>query len=319
MAKDAATVLYTKEEKKAVSLEKRRRTFKKLNQDKVLYLILLPTMAYFLIFHVWPIIEMRLAFYDFKIIGDNVFVGLKHFKKLFSTPMFVQIIKNTLVISFMKIVLFFPLPVIFALMLNEFRTGPFRKAVQVISYLPHFLSWVVIAGIWFQFLGGDGAVNTIRDVIGLETSDFLTNRESIRWVLFSSETWRSIGWDSIIYSAAILSINPTLYEAAYIDGAKRWQIVTKIILPVLTATMVTVLILNVGFLMNAGLDQVLNFTNDAVNSKIDIIDTYVYRIGLKNGQYSFATAANLFKGVVGTVLVVSTHIISKKLTGKGAW
>ncbi len=319
MAKNAATVVHTKEEKKAVSLEKRRRTLRKLNQDKVLYLILLPTMAYFLIFHVWPIIEMRLAFYDFKIIGDNVFVGLKHFKKLFSTPMFVQIIKNTLIISFMKIVLFFPLPVIFALMLNEFRTGPFRKTVQVISYLPHFLSWVVIAGIWFQFLGGDGAVNTIRDVIGLETFDFLTNREAIRWVLFSSETWRSIGWDSIIYSAAILSINPTLYEAAYIDGAKRWQIVTKIILPVLTATMVTVLILNVGFLMNAGLDQVLNFTNDAVNSKIDIIDTYVYRIGLKNGQYSFATAANLFKGVVGTVLVVSTHIISKKLTGKGAW
>ena len=319
MAKSAEAVALTKEEKKAISLEKRRQTIRKLKQDKVLYLILLPTMVYFLIFHVWPIIEMRLAFYDYKIIGDNIFVGLKHFKKLFSTPMFTQIIKNTLVISFMKIVLFFPLPVIFALMLNEFRTGPFRKAVQVISYLPHFLSWVVIAGIWFQFLGGDGAVNTIRNAIGLETFDFLSNRGVIRWVLFSSETWRSIGWDSIIYSAAILSISPTLYEAAYIDGARRWQIVTRIILPVLTATMVTVLILNVGFLMNAGLDQVLNFTNDAVNSKIDIIDTYVYRIGLKNGQYSFATAANLFKGAVGTVLVVSTHMISKKLTGKGAW
>lgn len=319
MANKTAEALPTKEQKKAISQLKRKQAIKKLKQDKVLYLILLPTIAYFVIFHMWPIIEMRLAFYDYKILGDNVFVGLKHFNKLFSTPMFLQILKNTLVISFMKIVLFFPLPVIFALMLNEFKIGPFRKSIQVISYLPHFLSWVVIAGIWFQFLGSDGAINTILNALGLGTVDFLTNRDVIRWVLVSSEAWRSIGWDSIVYSAAILSISPTLYEAAYIDGARRGQIVTKIIIPLLAPTMVTVLILNVGFLMNAGLDQILNFTNDAVNSKIDIIDTYVYRIGLKNGQYSFATAANLFKGAVGTVLVVSTHLISKKLTGKGAW
>lgn len=319
MAKNTTVVLQTKEQKKAESQLKRKQTMKKLKQDKVLYLILLPTIAYFVIFHVWPIIEMRLAFYDYKILGDNVFVGMKHFKKLFSTPMFAQIMENTIVISFMKIVLFFPLPVTFALMLNEFKTGPFRKSIQVISYLPHFLSWVVIAGIWFQFLGSEGAVNTILNVFGLGPVDFLANRGIIRWVLVSSEAWRSIGWDSIVYSAAILSISPTLYEAAYIDGATRWQIVTRIIIPMLAPTMVTVLILNVGFLMNAGLDQILNFTNDAVNSKIDIIDTYVYRIGLKNGQYSFATAVNLFKGAVGTILVVSTHLISKKLTGKGAW
>lgn len=319
MAKNTAVVLQTKEQKKAESQLKRKQTMKKLKQDKILYLILLPTIAYFIIFHAWPIIEMRLAFYDYRILGDNVFVGLKHFKKLFSTPMFAQIMKNTIVISFMKIILFFPLPVTFALMLNEFKTGPFRKSIQVISYLPHFLSWVVIAGIWFQFLGADGAVNTILNVFGLGPVDFLANRGVIRWVLVSSEAWRSIGWDSIVYSAAILSISPTLYEAAYIDGATRWQIVTRIIIPMLAPTMVTVLILNVGFLMNAGLDQILNFTNDAVNSKIDIIDTYVYRIGLKNGQYSFATAVNLFKGAVGTTLVVSTHLISKKLTGKGAW
>jgi putative aldouronate transport system permease protein len=233
--------------------------------------------------------------------------------------MFAQIMKNTLTISFLKIVLFFPLPVIFALMLNEFNTGRFRKIVQVTSYLPHFLSWVVIAGIWILFLSTSGAVNGILGFFGLGPFDFLTNKGNIIWVLFSSETWRSIGWDSIIYSAAILSISPTLYEAAFIDGANRWQIVTKIILPALSATMVTVLILNVGFLMNAGLDQVLNFTNAAVNSRIDIIDTYVYRIGIQNSQYSFATAANLFKGVIGTILVVSTHLISKKLTGKGAW
>lgn len=294
-------------------------TMKKIRKDKVLYLILLPTMIYFIIFHVIPIINMKLAFYDFKIMGDDIFVGMKHFEKLFSTPLFLTIFKNTLIISAMKIFLFFPLPIIFALILNEFRAGPFRKSVQVISYLPHFLSWVVIAGIWFEFLAPSGVVNSIINLFGHESVDFLTNKGAIRWVLLASESWRSIGWDSIIYFTAIMGIDATLYEAAKIDGASRMQMIRYITLPSLVVTMITVLILNIGFFMNAGLDQVLNFTNAAVNSEIDIIDTYVYRIGLQNAQYSFATAASLFKGIIGTVLIVSTHLFSKKITGKGAW
>jgi len=285
----------------------------------VLYCMLLPTMVYFLIFHLYPIIEMKLAFFDFRIFGGNQFVGLKWFKKLFSTPMFWRILKNTLIISFMKIFLFFPLPILFAICINEFKKGAFSKSIQVISYLPHFLSWVVIAGIWFSFMGKSGAVNTLLGKLGVGPVDFLTNKDTIRWTLFASETWRSIGWDSIVYSAAILTIDPTLYEAAEMDGAPRRSVIGKIILPSLAPTMITVLILNVGFLLNAGLDQVLNFSNDAVLSKVDIIDTYVYRIGLQSGQYSFATAANLFKGIIGAILVVSTHLTSKKLTGKGAW
>lgn len=294
-------------------------TMKKIRKDKVLYLILLPTMIYFIIFHVIPIINMKLAFYDYKIMGDDIFVGMKHFEKLFSTPLFLTIFKNTLIISAMKIFLFFPLPIIFALILNEFRAGPFRKSVQVISYLPHFLSWVVIAGIWFEFLAPSGVVNSIINLFGHESVDFLTNKGAIRWVLLASESWRSIGWDSIIYFTAIMGIDATLYEAAKIDGASRMQMIRYITLPSLVVTMITVLILNIGFFMNAGLDQVLNFTNAAVNSEIDIIDTYVYRIGLQNAQYSFATAASLFKGIIGTVLIVSTHLFSKKITGKGAW
>lgn len=293
---------------------------KRMKRDGMLYLILLPTLLYFFIFHVVPIIGMKLAFYDFRIMGDDVFVGLAHFKKLFSTPAFIQILKNTLVISAMKIFLFFPLPIIFAILLNEFRPGPFRKSIQVISYLPHFLSWVVIAGIWFEFLSpSTGILNTILTRLGFQKVDLLTSKSTIRWVLFASESWRSIGWDSIVYLTAIMGIDPALYEAARIDGAGRLQIVKSIVLPALAVTMVTVLILNIGFFMNAGLDQVLNFTNAAVNSKIDIIDTYVYRIGLQNSQYSLATAANLFKGAIGTILIVSTHLLSKKLTGKGAW
>lgn len=294
-------------------------TMKKIRKDKVLYLILLPTMIYFIIFHVIPIINMKLAFYDYKIMGDDIFVGMKHFEKLFSTPLFLTIFKNTLIISAMKIFLFFPLPIIFALILNEFRAGPFRKSVQVISYLPHFLSWVVIAGIWFEFLAPSGVVNSIINLFGHESVDFLTNKGAIRWVLLASESWRSIGWDSIIYFTAIMGIDATLYEAAKIDGASRMQMIRYITLPSLVVTMITVLILNIGFFMNAGLDQVLNFMNAAVNSEIDIIDTYVYRIGLQNAQYSFATAASLFKGIIGTVLIVSTHLFSKKITGKGAW
>jgi putative aldouronate transport system permease protein len=288
--------------------------------DKILYLMLLPSMVYFIIFHVWPIIEMKLAFYEYHIFGDNIYVGLKYFKELFSTPIFSTVVANTLIISAMKMFLIFPIPILFALMLNEFVNGKFRKAVQVISYLPHFLSWVVIAGLWFEFMSkSTGAVNEFIQVLGFPAHDFLTDKNAIRWLLVGSEAWRNIGWDSIIFLAAILGISPSLYEAAHVDGANRWQVVSRIILPQLYISMVTIFILNVGFIMNAGLDQVLNFTNDSVNSKIDIIDTFVYRVGLINGQYSYATAANLFKSVIGVVLVLSTHFISKKLSSKGAW
>ncbi|SCW70789.1 putative aldouronate transport system permease protein [Paenibacillus tianmuensis] len=299
------------------------KAYSKLNRiwaDKMLYLMLLPCLAYFVIFHVWPIIGMKLAFYEYRILGDNVYVGLKYFRELFSTPIFSNVLANTLIISAMKMFLIFPIPILFALMLNEFANGKFRKAVQVVSYLPHFLSWVVIAGIWFEFLSpSTGAVNDLIKALGFPPQDFLTDKGSIRWVLIASEAWRSIGWDSIIFLAAIMGISPSLYEAAYVDGASRWHIVTRVVLPHLYVPMVTIFILNVGFIMNAGLDQVLNFTNDSVNSQIDIIDTYVYRVGLINGQYSFATAANLFKSLIGVVLVLSTHFISKKLTSKGAW
>jgi putative aldouronate transport system permease protein len=288
--------------------------------DKTLYFMLLPCIVFFVIFHVLPIIGMKLAFYDYHILGDNVYVGLKYFKQLFSTPVFANVLRNTLIISAMKLFLIFPLPIIFALMLNEFNNGKFRKAIQVVSYLPHFLSWVVIAGIWFEFLSpSTGAINELLKALGLPVKDFLSDNSSIRWVLLTSEAWRSIGWDSIIYFAAIMGINPSLYEAAYVDGARRWHIVTRIVLPHLYVPMVTIFILNVGFIMNAGLDQILNFTNASVESHIDIIDTYVYRVGLINGHYSFATAANLFKSLIGVILILSTHFISKKLTSKGAW
>ena len=298
-----------------------QRVWHQVKRDRSLYLILLPTIIYFCIFRVWPIINMRLAFFDFKARGPWEFAGLKYFKLIFQSDAFAQILENTLIISFMKYVLLFPLFVIFALVLNELRCHKFRKYVQVVSYLPHFLSWVVIAGIWKSFLdpSAQGALNQILAFFGAEQVDLLTSKGAIRWILMLCEAWRSLGWDSIIYFTAILNISPDLYEAAKMDGANRWDIIRNIILPALLVPMTTVFILNLGFFMSAGFDQVYNFTNNAVNSVIDILDTYVNRLGIENAQYSIATTVSLIKGLVGVVLVYLTHVTSKKLTGEGVW
>lgn len=295
-------------------------TLKRIRKDYVLYLMLLPGLVYFTIFHIIPIFNMKLAFQDYKIIGENTWVGLKHFETLFSSPAFKDVLFNTIIISTMKIIFIFPIPIILSLLINELRFGPYRKFIQSVSYLPHFLSWVVIAGIWITLLNPvDGGINTIRNFFQLPSLDFMTSKDHIRWVLVFSEMWRSAGWDTILYIAAILKINPALYEAAKMDGASTWQQMRYITLPAMFSTVITVFILNLGFFMNAGFDQVFNLMNDSVLSVIDILDTYVYRIGLMNGQYAYATAASLFKGVIGLVLILGTHFISKKITGKGVW
>jgi putative aldouronate transport system permease protein len=288
--------------------------------DIALYCMLLPTLAYFIIFRVIPIYNMRLAFFDFKARGPWVFAGMKYIKQIFATPAFYDILRNTLIISFMKYVLLFPFFALFAVSVFELRSNRFRKYVQVVSYLPHFLSWVVIAGIWMSFLStSNGAVNEIIVRMGGQPIDFLTDKGKIRWILMLCEGWRSLGWDSIIYCTTILAIPQSLFESAEIDGAKRLPIILHIILPALVTPMVTMFILNLGFFLNAGFDQVFNFTNNSVNSVIDILDTYIYRVGLGNGQYSLSTAVSLVKGVVGVFLVLGTHFASKKLTGKGVW
>lgn len=285
-----------------------------------LLVLLAPALLYFLVYHIIPLAGSVMAFQDFRIIGKSPFVGLKHFRALFSSPSFMQVLANTLIISFMKIVLFFPLPIVFAIMLNEVRNSFLRKYLQSTTYLPHFLSWVVIAGIWISFLSpSSGGMNQLRQMFGLPALDYLTDKSSIRWVLFASETWRSLGWDSIIYLTALASISPSLYESADMDGAGPMRKMLSITLPELTPTMVTVFILNMGFFLNAGFDQVFNLMNDSVISVVDILDTYVYRIGLLNMQYSFSTAASLFKGLIGLVLILTAHVGSRKVTGKGLW
>ena len=284
------------------------------------YVMLFPGVLYFIVYHYLPMWRAQLAFQDFRIIGAPVWAGLKHFQIIFASPIFYQVLWNTLIISFMKLVFVFPVAIIVALLLNEVRSGPLRKFIQSAIYLPHFLSWVVIASIFIAALSpSDGAVASIAQFFGVKPVNFMTDSGAIRWVLVISENWRSAGWDSLLYLAAIIAIDQSLYEAADIDGANRWQKVWHVTIPGIAPTIATLFILNMGLFLNAGFDQVFNMSNDAVRSQIDIIDTYVYRIGLQTGEYSLATAVGLFKGLIGMLMIVMAHLISKRLTGKGVW
>ena len=217
-------------------------TLLNIKRSRILYLMLAPALIYFIVFKLQAILGMVLAFYDYRIVGPHEFVGLKHFQTLFSTPAFWQIMKNTLLISFTKLIIITPFPVMFAIILSESRSKHLKKVTQVVSYLPHFLSWVVIAGIWFEFLSMNGVVMDLWEALGGTRMNLLTSKDTIIGVLVASEMWRSVGWDSIIYLSAILAISPDLYEAARLDGANRWQIVRHIVLPALIAPIITVLI-----------------------------------------------------------------------------
>ena len=293
---------------------------KLIKKHYLLYLFILPTLVFLFIFHYLPLYESKLAFQKFKIIGPNEWVGLKYFKILFSHSSFYNVLLNTIIISLMKITFTFPIPIILALTLNEVRKATHRKFFQSILYIPHFLSWVIISGIFISMLSiNNGAVNNIIQMMNYEPINFLTNSNFVRWVLVVSEIWRSAGWDSVLYIAAIFSINQELYDSAKIDGASRWQQTIFITLPMIVPMIITVFILNLGFFLSAGFDQVFNLMNAATLSKIDIIDTYVYRIGLMKGNFSLSIAAGLFKGLIGFIMIMSTHFIAKKISGRGLW
>jgi putative aldouronate transport system permease protein len=284
------------------------------------YLMMAPGLIFFVIWHYVPIWEAKMAFEQVRIIPPNIWVGLKNFQLLFASPVFWQVLANTVIISGMKLLFVFPVPIVVALLLNEVRSGPFRQFVQSAIYLPHFLSWVVIAAVFIAFLSPtDGAVNQLTGYVGIPPINFMTNTNWIRWVLVLSENWRSAGWDSLLYLAAIIAIDPALYDAAELDGANRWQKILYVTIPGIVPTIATLFILNMGLFMSAGLDQVINLQNDVNSSTIDIVDSYVYRIGLITGEYSLATAAGLFKALIGMVLVLLSHVVSKRLTGKGVW
>jgi putative aldouronate transport system permease protein len=288
-----------------------------------LSIMLLPVIAYFVIFHYVPMYGIVLAFKKFDLskgILGSPWVGLDNFKTLMGTSTFLRAFRNTVIISGLKLLCGFPMPIILALLLNELKNLRFKKVVQTVSYLPYFLSWVILAGLFIQFLSpSNGVVNYILGLLGIKPIFFMADNNWFRTVLIITDVWKGMGWGSIIYLAAITGINPELYEAAECDGAKRHHKIWYVTLPLLAPTISVLFILNVGGIMSAGFDQIFNMYTTAVYETSDIIDTYVYRYGLGKMQFSLATAVGLFKNVIGFALVIITNALSKRISDNGIW
>lgn len=293
---------------------------------KLYYLLILPGMLYYIIFHYIPMFGIVIAFKDISpfegirgiVTGD--WVGFKHFIKFFNSIYFWDIMKNTLVISFYKLLFGFPAPIILALLLNEVRNKHFKKVVQTISYLPHFISMVIVAGLLTNMLSTQGGIiNEIIKLFGKEPIFFLGDSRYFRSVLVTSGIWQGVGWGSIVYLAAISGIDTQLYEACIVDGGNKWAQIWHVTLPGIRNVIVLMLIMAIGGLLNAGFEQILLLYSPAVYDVSDIIDTYVYREGLINANYSFATAIGLFKSIIAMILMMGSNYIAKLFDQEGIW
>jgi len=290
---------------------------------KYLFLLFIPAILYYAIFCYGPMYGIQIAFKEYffaKGIWGSKWIGLDNFRDVFMMTGFWAALKNTLIISGLKFIFGFPCPIILALLLNELSSIRFKKLVQTISYLPHFLSWVILTGIFIQILAPtDGPVNILLQQLGFEQIFFMGDPKWFRTVLITTEIWHGVGWGSIIYFAALSGINPELYEAATIDGAGRLKKIIYITLPELTPVITIMLIFAIGGIINDDFDQTYNMLNDAVLNVGDVISTYTYRVGLVNMKYSFATTVGLFKNVIAFTLVVITNFIAKRINEYGIW
>lgn len=288
---------------------------------RYLYLMLLPGLLYYVIFHYVPMYGALIAFKDFSatrgILGSR-WAGLKHFAYLFSLDKFGQVFANTIVISLYRLAFGFPTPIIAALLLNEIRGRAYKRTIQTVIYLPHFVSWVIMGGIIVNLLAIDyGLVNVAIKTLGGQPIPFLTDTGTFRTTLVFSMIWKEYGWTTILYLAAIAGVDPQLYEAALMDGAGRWRQLLHVTLPCIAPTVIVVLILRIGGLMEAGFEQVFVMYHPGVFRVADIIDTYVYRIGLTEGRFSLAAAVGLFKSAISLTLLVAANSLSRRYSESG--
>ncbi|MDF2925361.1 MAG: protein lplB [Paenibacillaceae bacterium] len=287
------------------------------------YLLLIPGLIFLFLFKYTPMYGVVIAFQDFNIfegIRGSEWVGLEQFQKLIHSEEFAQVFSNTLLISVYKIVLLFPIPIFIALILNEVRIMIFKRTIQTIIYMPHFLSWVIISGLFITILSPSGGlVNNIIQSFGGEPISFFMSNSYFRSVIVFTAGWKEIGWNAIVFIAAIAGIEQEQYEAASIDGAGRIRKMIHISLPGILPTIVLMFILRLGSVLEAGTEQILTMYNPVVYQTGDVIGTFVYRMGLGKMDYSFSTAVGLFNSVVGFILVVSGNYISKKLVSRGIW
>jgi putative aldouronate transport system permease protein len=302
-----------------MALARSKHTWKKdFHKAKYYYLLLIPGILYFVVFKYIPMGGVIMAFKDYKVsigIMGSDWVGWRWFEMLFQRPDFWQVLRNTILISFYKIIFNFPAPIVLAILINEVRHQVFKRSVQTIIYFPHFVSWIVIGGILITVLSPSSGLIT---ALGFEQSPLIVP-EHFRSMLVLSQMWKETGWGTVIYLAAIIGIDPGLYESAKIDGANRFKQILHITIPGISQTIVLLLILRMGFILSAGFDQVYILLTPLVTGVGDILDTYVYRVAFSNGRYSLAAAAGLFQSVVGLLMLAFTNWVAKRIGKEGLW
>ena len=304
------------------------RFFRYVRRHPMMYLMLIPGLFFLFIYKFAPLYGILIAFKDYNIfagsnpidaIAKSPWVGFANFERLFKSSEFIKVLVNTLIINGMKILFLFPIPIICAILLNEIRNKAFRKLSQTAIYVPYFFSWVVVFGIFYSLFGSYGVVINVIAALGHARIKFFTDTGIFRWLLVFTEGWKEIGYNTVIYLAAITGIDIALYEAASVDGANKWKQIWHVTMPGLLPTIVLMFILKVGYILDTGFEQVLVFYNPAVYDVADIIQTYVYRLGMGQMDFPLSTALGLFNSVVAFVLIVSANMISKKLIHRSIW
>ncbi|MDQ1913536.1 ABC transporter permease subunit [Paenibacillus sp. GD4] len=288
-----------------------------------LYLIMVPGILYFILFKYLPMWGIVIAFKDFSIFAGfsaSEWVGLEHFRKMMNDPQFFLVFRNTIIISLYKLIWGFPGPIILALLLNEIRSMFYKRTIQTLAYLPHFLSWIIIGGIMVNVLSPvTGAVNGVIEWLGFEPIFFLADPQWFRAMLVISDIWKEVGWGAIIYLAALAGVDPQLYEAAVMDGAGKWKQLIHVTLPSIMSTIIVLFLLRLGHILDVGFEQVFVLYNSLVYDVADVIETYVYRIGIGQSQFSYSTAVGLLKSVISLILVVIINKAVKKTGQEGIY
>ena len=316
-----------KSDMKATAVNEKRaglgsRLLRDLKMNKLLWVMSIPLVAFYFIFHYMPMYGILIAFKDFKIFkgfAASPWVGFKHFESFFNGIYFGRTFSNTLIISLLQLAIGFPIPIIFALMMNELRSDRYRRVIQTVTYMPHFISLVVFCGMIVSFFSRDGLVNDLLALIGVPRHSYITDPGAYRALYVGSGIWKNMGWSSIIYMAAISRVDQELYEACTIDGGNRWTKLCHVTLPQIMPTVVTLFILTVGRVMGEGAQKTVLLYNSATMEKADIISSYVYRRGIENAEYSFSTAVDLFNNVINCALVLSTNKLSRKIADISLW
>ncbi|OUS76052.1 sugar ABC transporter permease [Paenibacillus sp. MY03] len=295
----------------------------RFNRSKYLLILFLPALVYYIMFKYVPMFGILISFKDynaFKGVWESDWVGIKYYKLFFESPDFLKLLRNTILLGVYKIIFGFPAPIILALLLNEVRIQVVKRVAQSISYLPHFISNVVVVSMMFLFLSpSNGIVNQLVEWFGYESINFMQDDHYFRSLYVLSGIWQHIGWETIIYLAALSAIDPQLYEAARVDGANRWHQLRHITVPGISSAIIILFILNIGQVLDIGFEKVLLMLNPSIYNTADVLSTYVYRTGIQAMNYSYGTAIDLFTSVVNLAFILSANWISRKVSNTSLW